>query len=320
MTDDQIEARKNRILCVVDLSYWLHYTVFGSVSEFVKKSSSEASVWVKPAEEVDQKNLPNLLNCETYKRILKRFVMKRLETIDWQLKSHFQDQIDTADGIDFIFAQDDYVKNSFRKSLYPEYKAQRRKSLKSYDNYKIHDYVLNVLFKELDVEGEYGYHFVKVPNAEADDIIATIFRSMGSQYMLNVLIASDRDFVQLENVHQLNLFGKEVECKLADEAVTPREYLLAKVLLGDGADNIHKVFPNVGDKRALKLIRDKAELKKKLMSDQSAAEQFKLNEKLISFDWIPKELSKQIVEAVNSELYKNSTLNTTIDLRDFMSL
>lgn len=53
MTDDKIEARKNRILCVVDLSYWLHYTVFGSVSEFVKKSSAEASIWVKPAEEVD---------------------------------------------------------------------------------------------------------------------------------------------------------------------------------------------------------------------------------------------------------------------------
>lgn len=85
--------------------------------------------------------------------------------------------------------------------------------------------------------------------------------------MLNVLIASDRDFVQLENVHQLNLFGKVVECKLADEVVTPREYLLAKVLLGDGADNIHKVFAKVGDKRALKLIRDKAELKKKLMED-----------------------------------------------------
>lgn len=322
MNDKQevISSRKNKILVCVDLSYWLHYTVFGSVAEFMKKHPDEAAIWIKDPEEVDQKNLPDLLNCETFKRILKRFVMRRLETIDWQLKGHFQDQIDIAEGVDFIFAMDDYLKNNFRKEIYPEYKAHRKLTKRSYNNYKIHDYVLNVLFKELDAEGNYGYHIVKVPGAEGDDVIATLFREFKGQYMLNVLFASDRDFVQLEGVHQLNLFGKEVECKLGDEAVTPKEFLLAKVLMGDGADNISQVFERVGAKKALKLVRDKAALKQRLKEDADAVARFKLNEKLISFDFIPKDLTEKIVEAINVELYKNEVINKDVDFRDFMTL
>ena len=75
----------------------MYYTVFGAVAEFTKKARSEADYWLKPAEETDQKNLPDLLGCDTFKRILKKFVMKRCETIDWQLKGHFQDKLDSID-------------------------------------------------------------------------------------------------------------------------------------------------------------------------------------------------------------------------------
>jgi len=126
--------------------------------------------------------------------------MKKCEAIDWMLKDNFQDKIDAADGIDLVFAQDDKVSNSFRRQLYPEYKANRRLIKKSYDTFKIQRYIIDVLFKELKIEEKYSYHLVKIDNAEADDVIATIFREFGKEYMLNVLFASDRDFVQLEGV------------------------------------------------------------------------------------------------------------------------
>lgn len=310
----------NKILVVIDGSYFLYFTCFAAVSEFQKKDPLEAQHWIKDAEDVDQNNLPNLISCESFKRILKRVTMRKCETLDYYLKGHFQDQIDNADSIDYVFAMDDFVKNNFRKALYPEYKAQRKLAKKSFDMFKIQQYILNVIFKELEVEEKYGYHFVRVDGAEGDDVIATIFKNIGKNYSLNVLFASDRDFVQLENVHQITLFGKEVKCTVADEDVTCSEYLLAKILLGDSADNISKVFNRVGPKKVLKLIRNKELLKEKLKEDQDAVKQFNLNKSLISFDEIPQDLTDKILETVNVKLYKNNILNQKVDFRDFMSL
>ena len=58
--------------------------------------------------------------------------MKRLETIEWIAKENFQDELDMVSGIDIIFALDDRVSYSFRKKLYPEYKAQRALVKRSY--------------------------------------------------------------------------------------------------------------------------------------------------------------------------------------------
>lgn len=102
--------------------------------------------------------------------------------------------------------------------------------------------------------------------------------------------------------------------------MTEDEYLLAKILLGDGADNISKVFAGIGPKKVIKLIRDKELLKKRLVESQDAIKQFMLNKKLISFDNIPKDLEKKIVEEANVKLYENEVVNSGIDLKDFMTL
>lgn len=301
--------KKNKMLVCVDASYWMYYTVFGSISEFQKKSPSEAAYWIKPAEEVDQKNLPDLLGCDTYKRILKKFVMKRCETIDWHLRGHFQNEIDTMDKIDIVFVMDDFTCKSFRKELYPQYKAQRKLVPKSYDMYKIRNYVFDVIFKELELEEKYGYKFISVAGAEADDIIAIAMNKCSDDYMIKVLFASDHDFVQLENVKQIDLFGKEVQCKIGNIEVTPQEYLLGKILLGDGADNIGKVFKGVGPKKAINLIRNKDKLKEMLKENAESARQYKLNKQLIAFSEIPEELSNRICEEFSKTVYSDNVLN-----------
>lgn len=301
--------KKNKALVIVDASYFMYYLVFGAVTEFKKKASKEASYWLKPAEETDQKNLPDLLGSDTFKRILKKFVMKRCETIDWHLKGHFQNEIDYIDQIDTVFAMDDFTANSFRKTLYPAYKAHRKFVPKQFDIFKIRSYVFDVIFKELELEEKFGYKFISVPGAEADDIIATIINKCSDDYMLKVLFASDHDFVQLEGVKQLDMFGKEITSKIGKTEVSHSEYLLGKILLGDGSDNIPKVFPKVGEKRVISIIRDRARLKKMLKENQAAAYQYKLNKKLIAFSEIPKELSDKIVEAANVALYNNDVIN-----------
>lgn len=301
--------KRSKALVMVDASYWMYYTVFGAVAEFKKKAPEEASCWLKPAEEVDQTCLPDLLGCETFKRILKLFVMKRCETIDWHLKGHFQDKLDSIDDIDIVFAMDDFTSKSFRKALYPQYKAQRKLVPHQFDTSKVRHYVFNVIFKELELAEKHGYRFLSVPGAEADDVIAVAMQDCADEYDLKVLFASDHDFVQLDGVKQIDLFGRTVECKIAGIEVTPQEYLLGKLLLGDTSDNISKVFKGVGPKRVIALIRDREKLKSMLKESQDSAHRYMLNKKLIAFSEIPIELRASIKEAFSKAVWRECDMN-----------
>lgn len=314
-----MNRQQDKFLILVDQSYFLYYTIFGAISEFSSKHPQLSAHWIKPAEEVDQKNLPDLTACLEFTKILRKFVMKRFETIDWLTKRNFQQELDLADRIDILFCDDDYVSNNFRKKIYPAYKAQRKLGKKSYDMFKIRNYVTNVIFNELDIYK--NYNFLRVDGAEGDDVIACILKNFKSEYSTIVLYASDHDFLQIDGIHQYDLFGKEAKRQVAGLDVTADEYLLAKILLGDGADNISKVFDKVGPKKALKLIRDKSALKAKLKESQDSAKQYLLNKKLIAFSEIPKELEDKIVKEAHEKLYKNDILNeATTDLAQFMNL
>lgn len=308
----------NKILVVVDQSYFEYYVLFGAVNKFTKRKPTEAKVLIKAPEDTDQSNLPDLLVNSTFRKILKEMTMKRCEVLDWVLKQNFQDEFDVADQVDIVFAQDDRVSKSFRKDIYPEYKLQRAFAPKSFKTQPIKEYINDVIFKDLDVEERYGYRFVKVDGAEGDDVIATIMKSLDG-YMLKVLFASDKDFLQIDGIKQFDLSGKEVLRKWGDEELSAHDFMMMKLLLGDVSDNIPKVFDKVGPKKALKLIHDKEALKAKLKENQASAKQYKMNKKLICFSEIPKELRDKILEKVNEKVFTLKQ-EKDIDLAEFMTL
>lgn len=311
--------KNNKILVVCDSSYFEYYVLFGSVNQFIKRKPDEAKILIKDPKETDQQNLPNLLTNSAFCKILKEMTMKRCEVLDWVLKQNFQDELDMADQIDIVFAQDDKLSKSFRKELYPEYKLQRAFAPKSFQTQPIKDYISNVIFKDLDVENKYGYRFVKVDGAEGDDVIATIMQSLDG-YMLKVLFASDKDFLQIDGIKQFTLDGKEVKRIIANEELSAHDFLMMKLLLGDGSDNIPKVFNGVGPKKALKLIHDIDALKAKLKENQASAKQFALNKQLICFSEIPQQLKTLILEKVNEQVFSLKPTEKDIDLAEFMTL
>ena len=309
---------KNKILVVCDQSYFEYYVLFGAVNMFMKRKPDEAKTLIKAPEDTDQSNLPDLLVSSTFRKILKEMTMKRCEVLDWVLKQNFQDEFDMADQVDIVFAQDDRVSKSFRKDIYPEYKLQRAFAPKSFKTQPIREYINNVIFKDLDVEEKYGYRFVKVDGAEGDDVIATIMKSLDG-YMLKILFASDKDFLQIDGIKQFDLSGKEVVRKWGDEVLSAHDFLMMKILLGDVSDNIPKVFDKVGPKKALRLIHDNTALKAKLKENQASAKQFKMNKQLICFSEIPKELKDRILEKVNEKVFTLKQ-EKDIDLAEFMTL
>ena len=311
-----------KFLVVIDGSYFEYVNLFASVKTFTEKYPEDASYWIKPVDECDQKNLPNILNCDTYKKCLKQQVMWKLESVEDVVKSNFQAEVDECDEIDIVFAMDDKLSHSFRKTLYPEYKAHRALVKRQFQLQPIKDYIVDVIFKELDVEHEHGYHLVKVEGAEGDDVIATTIMRLRDNYVGMVLIASDHDFLQIDGLREFDLFGKEAKRDLGGEIVSAKDYLVGKILMGDRSDNIQQVFLRCGPKTALKWTKDKDALKKTLKEDHSLAARYLLNKKMIDFNSIPQELSDKILESVNASLYKNTRLNkrSTGDWSDFMTL
>ena len=316
------DKMQKKFLVVIDGSYFEYVNLFASVKTFTEKYPEDASYWIKPVDECDQKNLPNILNCDTYKKCLKQQVMWKLESVEDVVKSNFQAEVDECDEIDIVFAMDDKLSHSFRKTLYPEYKAHRALVKRQFQLQPIKDYIVDVIFKELDVEHEHGYHLVKVEGAEGDDVIATTIMRLRDNYVGMVLIASDHDFLQIDGLREFDLFGKEAKRDLGGEIVSAKDYLVGKILMGDRSDNIQQVFFRCGPKTALKWTKDKDALKKTLKEDHSLAARYLLNKKMIDFNSIPQELSDKILESVNTALYKNTRLNkrSTGDWSDFMTL
>ena len=316
------DNEQKKFLIVIDGSYFSYVCLFASIKTFTEKYPEDASYWIKPVDDCDQKNLPNILNCDSYKKCLKQQVMWKLENVEDVAKTNFQSEMDECDSIDIVFAMDDKLSNSFRKELYPEYKAHRALVKRQFQLQPIKDYIVDVIFKELDVEHEYGYHMVKVEGAEGDDVIATTLLRLKDQYVGAFLIASDHDFLQIEGLREFDLFGKEAKRDLGGEIVSAKDYLVGKILMGDRSDNIQQVFLRCGPKTALKWTKDKDALKKTLKEDHALAARYLLNKKMIDFNSIPQDLSDKIFESINASLYKNSRLNkrTSGDWSNFMTL
>jgi 5'-3' exonuclease len=159
-----------------------------------------------------------------------------------------------------IIAAADWGGSSYRKGIYPEYKANRKELVEKqtaeekeqarlfFDEY---ERTLEVLDQHKDIQ------VFRYKGVEADDIAAYICSRL-YDYGFNQawLISSDRDWDLLisEYVSRFSyVTRKEHTLDTWDYPVTPDQYISYKVLTGDAGDNILGI-PGIGPKRAAALI------------------------------------------------------------------
>lgn len=148
----------------------------------------------------------------------------------------------------------DVPKPTFRKKMFEEYKAQRKKAP---DELYIQIPIVKEVLKTFNVpvfEKE-GY--------EGDDLIGTL--SFNVKDKLNIVVSGDKDNLQLINnntrVYYLNqgvksaIMYDEVMVKEKYGGLTPSQLIDYKGLRGDASDNIPGV-KGIGEKTGLVLIRD----------------------------------------------------------------
>ena len=157
---------------------------------------------------------------------------------------------------------------SWRKEFYTPYKAHRKLDESAMTEREIEE---NKMFWETYeafttfLREKTNTSVLRVPNAEADDIIARFVHLHPDDE--HFIISSDTDFVQLisENVHQYNGVagqlikldgyfndrGKPVKDKKTGEhkLLEDPEYLLfKKIIRGDATDNVFSAYPGVREK------------------------------------------------------------------------
>lgn len=155
---------------------------------------------------------------------------------------------------DFAAVAFDVSRDTFRKEIYPEYKANRKPTP---------DELLEQFPAARAVVSHLGIKLMQNPLYEADDLIGSACEMFKHDHKI-VIVTGDRDLLQLidENV-TVELCRKGVsETAIFDKAAFCGEYQFPppgivdlKALMGDASDNIPGVR-GIGEKKGLALVRE----------------------------------------------------------------
>ena len=195
-----------------------------------------------------------------------------------------------------IIACDD--KNYWRKSLFPYYKAGRKKMREESDiDWSSLFEILNKIRQE--IKDNLPYIVLHVETAEADDIIATLAKESTEDVLI---LSADKDFIQLHNSKVIQFDPIKKKNIKVDR---PDLYLKELVIRGDSGDGVpNAMSPDnslVDGIRQKKIMKTKLDQWVKMDWDQLFdVPEFKVgiarNKKLIDLSEIPDSITNAILD------------------------
>lgn len=186
-----------------------------------------------------------------------------------------------------IFANEGKGSLDWRRSIFPDYKANRKHD----DTYQI--------FKDHlgDVETLLSYFpskMISVDGAEADDVmygLATYFADNGEDVMV---ITGDRDIAQLVNYSdKIKVYSPTLRIFREKQP----NLILEKAIVGDPSDNIPGI-PRVGIKTFQKALEDKLLWETKIESNREIVNKFI---KIVDLSKAPANLKEEAIIQFNSK-------------------
>ena len=205
--------------------------------------------------------------------------------------------------------------DSYRKGLYPEYKANRDPAP-----------------EELKVQFQHCRdfcHAVGIPHFgsdrfEADDIIGTLVENTQEfgQHDDVMIISADKDFIQLQKYNNVRQFSPMTKKFIQDP--NPRRYLFDQILKGDSSDGVPNIFSP--DNTFVDGIRQSPMTKKKMDMYFENAENLQgvmetehyrnycRNKKMIDLSETPQDLKDAIINRFDNQkvTHKSKVLNYLI--------
>jgi len=146
----------------------------------------------------------------------------------------YRNKYKEADYGKMVIACDSY---SWRKDVFPEYKAARKANRESdkHDWPMIFDLIEDTLN---DLRENFPYAVIKIDSAEADDIIGalTVHKSTPLIGEDVVIISADKDFIQLQQYGHVEQWSPMFNKMIKED--NPRRYLFEHLLKGDSGDGV----------------------------------------------------------------------------------
>lgn len=183
-------------------------------------------------------------------------------------------------------------KEIWRNDFYSDYKATR-----IYD-----DTFMGGPFFEIGIsifQDELKLRILKEDRLEADDCIALFVKNRTDYNSINI-IANDMDYLQLDNRDNINIINLKYKYLRESKTATDNSEcdLFCKIVMGDKSDNIPGIFKKCGLKTAIKYFENRDLFNLQLNKENSHA-QYKLNELIINFNFIPDELKESFYTKTN---------------------
>ena len=234
--------------------------------------------------------LGNHKNAEVDENMLRHMILNSIRSNRTKFMAEFGEIIICADD-----------KNYWRRSLFPYYKASRRKSRED------SELDWNAIFTSLnkireEIKTFFPYKVIQIDTAEADDIIGTIVHKKGT--IMNsgekiLILSSDKDYIQLHKYGNVSQYNPALKKYIKHS--NPELYLLEHIIKGDAGDGI----PNILSPDNCFVIgeRQKPITQKRMISFMNTAgmseevlRNYKRNESLINLSLVPERIKEQIIE------------------------
>lgn len=207
---------------------------------------------------------------------------------------------------EIVFCADD--KNYWRKTIFPYYKANRKKMRDSSGlDWNLIFGTLNKIRDE--IRDVFPYTVIQVPTVEADDIIAAICKYTNELAFLRepepiLILSGDKDFLQLQRYPNIEQWSPRMKKFLKTD--DPNKYLKEHIMRGDAGDGIPN-FLSPDDVFIVEGKKQKSIMQKKLQvwldadrpedfCDDFMLRNYKRNEQLIDLRNVPKEHEQKIIE------------------------
>jgi hypothetical protein len=126
---------------------------------------------------------------------------------------------------------------NWRKSIYPEYKAHRRRIRSESDI--DWDLLFTWIYTIRDeIKNNFPYRVIHVAEAEADDIIAVLARE-ADPFENHLIVSSDKDFIQLHDFTGCKQYDPIRKRWLTGDSA---ESLINKIFYGDKGDGVPNIL------------------------------------------------------------------------------
>ena len=133
-------------------------------------------------------------------------------------------------------------KHYWRKDVFPNYKANRKKDRASSDLDwgNIFEFLNRIKQELID---NFPYMVLEVYGAEADDIIAVILKNKPTTSSKDLILSSDKDFIQLHSIKATDQYSPVTKRFVKHK--NPKAYMFEHIIKGDRSDGVPNVLSPV---------------------------------------------------------------------------